>query len=302
MFLLYGSLAVFAVAANALVCRIVISKMKVKSATNYFIVNLAVGDILMALLCIPFTFVSNLVYGYWPFGLLLCVVVNFSQTVSVFVSVYTMVAISIDKYSAIIHPLRPRMSKRIAKSTIGVIWSAAMITSLPTVLLTSLRPSSNGATSQAATATSSSSASSSAPLPQPPSQINLIPSQLSLTTQAPNIIPSSTQVTPVTSQTTASTALIVITQQQQQQASQQQPEVQNMICQEVWPVLWPHARYYYSMALMFLQFVLPLGVLVVTYARIVVVIWFKETPGEEYNARDAQIARSKRKVSNIGRD
>lgn len=56
-----------------------------RTATNYFIVNLAVGDILMALLCIPFTFPANLIFQYWPFGLSLCVVVSYSAATSVII-------------------------------------------------------------------------------------------------------------------------------------------------------------------------------------------------------------------------
>lgn len=56
-----------------------------RTATNYFIVNLAVGDILMALLCIPFTVIANFIYQYWPFGLSLCVIVSYAQANSVFI-------------------------------------------------------------------------------------------------------------------------------------------------------------------------------------------------------------------------
>lgn len=51
------------------------------------------------------------------------------------------------------------------------------------------------------------------------------------------------------------------------------------------------------MGLMALQFVLPLFVLVITYTRIVIAVWGKKMPGEEDNARDARMARSKRKVN-----
>lgn len=85
MCLLYGTLAFTAVASNMIVCYIVLSNQRMRTATNYFIVNLAVGDILMALLCIPFTFPSNLIFQYWPFGLSLCVIVSYSQAISVFV-------------------------------------------------------------------------------------------------------------------------------------------------------------------------------------------------------------------------
>jgi neuropeptide Y receptor len=86
-----------------------------KKVTNFFIVNMAAGDILMAIFCIPFTFVPTFILLYWPFGAVMCRVVSFSQAVSVFVSAYTMVAISSDRYLAIVYPLRPRMTRKQAK-------------------------------------------------------------------------------------------------------------------------------------------------------------------------------------------
>lgn len=85
MSIFYGTLALTAIASNMIVCYIVLSNQRMRTATNYFIVNLAVGDILMALLCIPFTFPANLIFQYWPFGLSLCVIVSYSQANSVFI-------------------------------------------------------------------------------------------------------------------------------------------------------------------------------------------------------------------------
>lgn len=112
VYMLYTSIFVLALFGNGVVCYIVHSSPRMKTVTNYFIVNLAVGDILMSLFCVPFSFFSILLLQYWPFGSLLCHLVNYSQAVSVLVSAYTLVAISIDRYIAILWPLRPRISKR----------------------------------------------------------------------------------------------------------------------------------------------------------------------------------------------
>jgi neuropeptide Y receptor len=56
----------------------------------------------------------------------------------VFVSAYTLVAISVDRYMAIMWPLKPRMSKRQAKTIIGVVWLVALITAFPILLLSNL--------------------------------------------------------------------------------------------------------------------------------------------------------------------
>lgn len=85
MCLFYGTLAFTAITSNMIICYIVLSNQRMRTATNYFIVNLAVGDILMAMLCIPFTFPANLIFQFWPFGLSLCVMVSYSQANSVFI-------------------------------------------------------------------------------------------------------------------------------------------------------------------------------------------------------------------------
>lgn len=112
VYMLYILIFVLALFGNGVVCYIVLSTPRMKTVTNYFIVNLAVGDILMSLFCVPFSFFSILLLQYWPFGSVLCHLVNYSQAVSVLVSAYTLVAISIDRYIAILWPLRPRISKR----------------------------------------------------------------------------------------------------------------------------------------------------------------------------------------------
>lgn len=112
VYIMYISIFLVALFGNGIVCYIVQSSPRLHTVTNFFIFNLAVGDILMSLFCVPFSFVSILVLHYWPFGSVMCHLVNYSQAVSVLVSAYTLVAISVDRYIAIMWPLRPRITKR----------------------------------------------------------------------------------------------------------------------------------------------------------------------------------------------
>ena len=111
----YSMIFVLALVGNTVVCAVVFTSIRKWTVCNYFIVNMAVGDILMSFFCIPFTFVPTLVLLYWPFGSVMCRVMSFSQAVSVFVSAYSMMAISSDRYLAILYPLRPRMTRKQAK-------------------------------------------------------------------------------------------------------------------------------------------------------------------------------------------
>lgn len=112
VYIMYISIFIFALLGNGFITYIVFSSPRMKTVTNYFIVNLAVGDILLTLFCVPFSFFSILILQYWPYGSVLCHLVNYCQAVSVLVSAYTLVAISVDRYSAILWPLRPRITKR----------------------------------------------------------------------------------------------------------------------------------------------------------------------------------------------
>ena len=52
-----------------------------------------------------------IIHRNWPFGRWYCTVNNFIAFLSVAVSVFTLMALSIDRYIAIVYPLKPRMSK-----------------------------------------------------------------------------------------------------------------------------------------------------------------------------------------------
>lgn len=79
VYIMYCFIFLLALAGNGLVCHVVQSSPRMRTVTNYFIVNLAVGDILMTLFCVPFSSVSTLLLQYWPFGAEMCHTVSYSQ-------------------------------------------------------------------------------------------------------------------------------------------------------------------------------------------------------------------------------
>lgn len=143
IYIMYSTIMFISVIGNGMVCVIVKSSPRMQTVTNFFIVNLATGDLLMAIFGVPTSSISMLILYYWPFGTFFCVFVNYSQAVSVFVSAYTLVAISIDRYMAILWPLKPRISKRYALIIISVVWLFALLTALPIAIVSGLtQPSS----------------------------------------------------------------------------------------------------------------------------------------------------------------
>lgn len=76
---MYACIFVIALLGNTLVLYTVASSRKMHTVTNLFIANLAVGDLLIMVFCVPFSVASIIVLQYWPFGEALCVFVNYSQ-------------------------------------------------------------------------------------------------------------------------------------------------------------------------------------------------------------------------------
>jgi hypothetical protein len=62
------------------------------------LLNLSISDLLMAIFSIPFTY-TIFMLGRWIFPKFLCPCVQFAQLCSVFVSIYTLTAIGIDRYA-----------------------------------------------------------------------------------------------------------------------------------------------------------------------------------------------------------
>lgn len=125
---MYTTVIVVSVAGNGLVVFCILSTRRMRTPTNYFLLNLAAADILMAVVCVPFTFVANVLMSRWPFGRALCPIVTYVQTVSVHLGAFTLVGVSVDRFRAVARPLRPRASVRTA---CVVIWALSLAVPLP---------------------------------------------------------------------------------------------------------------------------------------------------------------------------
>lgn len=87
-----------------------------------FLINLAIADLMMAVICLPFSFTSALLKN-WVFSEPMCPIILFMQMLSVTVSVYTNTAISVDRFLAIKFPLKiMKTSRRAITYSIVVIW------------------------------------------------------------------------------------------------------------------------------------------------------------------------------------
>ncbi|PSN49608.1 Allatostatin-A receptor [Blattella germanica] len=103
-----------------------------RSTTNLLIINLAVADLLFIVFCVPFT-ATDYVLPFWPFGDVWCKIVQYLIVVTAYASVYTLVLMSLDRFLAVVHPIKSMSirTERNALAAIGVTWIVILIVSLP---------------------------------------------------------------------------------------------------------------------------------------------------------------------------
>ncbi|KAG7483448.1 substance-K receptor [Solea senegalensis] len=126
----YSLIILVSITGNVTVIWIILAHRRMRTVTNYFIVNLAFSDVSMATFNTLFNFVYAL-HNDWYFGLGYCRFQNFFPITAMFSSIYSMAAIAVDRYMAIIHPLKPRLSSTSTKVVIALIWIIAILLAFP---------------------------------------------------------------------------------------------------------------------------------------------------------------------------
>ncbi|MEE6474489.1 hypothetical protein FKM82_010400 [Ascaphus truei] len=105
---------------------------KLRNLTNMLIANLAISDFIVAIVCCPFEMDYYVVKQLsWDHGHVLCASINYLRTVSLYVSTNALLAIAVDRYLAIVHPLRPRMNYQTATFLITLIWIVSLLIAIP---------------------------------------------------------------------------------------------------------------------------------------------------------------------------
>ncbi|KAK2586527.1 hypothetical protein KPH14_011419 [Odynerus spinipes] len=145
--MIFAIILLIATGGNIIVMWIVLAHRRMRTVTNYFLVNLSLADLMMSLLNCAFNFIF-LLNSNWPFGLVYCTINNFVAHVTVASSVFTLVVISFDRYMAIMHPLKHHMSRRRTILALILIWTISSILAIPCLLYSTLktRRYSNGKT------------------------------------------------------------------------------------------------------------------------------------------------------------
>uniref|UniRef100_A0A670YB01 Dopamine receptor D2 n=1 Tax=Pseudonaja textilis TaxID=8673 RepID=A0A670YB01_PSETE len=118
---------------NVLVCMAVSKEKALQTTTNYLIVSLAVADLLVATLVMPWVVYMEVV-GEWRFSRIHCDIFVTLDVMMCTASILNLCAISIDRYTAVAMPMLYNTrysSKRRVTGMIAVVWVLSFAISCP---------------------------------------------------------------------------------------------------------------------------------------------------------------------------
>lgn len=129
--LVLGAFIVFAIAGNILVILSVVCNRHLRTPTNYFIINLAIADLLLSTTVLPVSATLEIL-DYWVFGRIFCDIWAAVDVLCCTASIMSLCVISIDRYIGVSHPLQyPGIvtEKRALLAMLGV-WALSVVISI----------------------------------------------------------------------------------------------------------------------------------------------------------------------------
>ena len=131
----YCLIFVLALMGNIFIRIIVYRTRSMRKPINFFIVNMAMSDLLFPIFCFPYI-VAEINFSYWllggPVGQALCRLHDFLVYVSATVSTQSLVLIAVDRFGAVVFPLRsPLISSKHCRFFILTTWIIAVSAYIP---------------------------------------------------------------------------------------------------------------------------------------------------------------------------
>ncbi|XP_075994220.1 D(3) dopamine receptor [Genypterus blacodes] len=132
--MIYSVLILAIVFGNVLVCLAVLRERSLQTTTNYLVVSLAVADLLVASLVMPWAVYLEVVGGAWLFSRVYCNIFVTLDVMMCTASILNLCAISIDRYTAVVMPVLYNTTQHSRKRVlimISSVWVLAFAVSCP---------------------------------------------------------------------------------------------------------------------------------------------------------------------------
>ena len=123
---------VSAALGNFLMMLVMYKKKQLRTIPNIFVLNLSVGNFLLAVTVLP-VFAWTLEKGEWTFGATLCVIQGYQNYILFALTLFTLTAISLNRYMLICYPNKYRVifDKKLVLKIICCIWICCVASCSP---------------------------------------------------------------------------------------------------------------------------------------------------------------------------
>ena len=129
----YCLIFIVSLAGNIVIGIIVYKTKTMRNSINFFIVNMAMSDLLVPIIWIPRGMQKLYIHSWLiggPLGQAFCKLVPFLKDVSVLVSIQSLVLIAVDRFGAVVFPLRyPLIRPELFPFFISATWMVGTATS-----------------------------------------------------------------------------------------------------------------------------------------------------------------------------
>ncbi|XP_062604204.1 QRFP-like peptide receptor isoform X1 [Saccostrea cucullata] len=129
----YVLLILIALIGNTLIILVVLKNKRMQTTTNYFLVNLAVSDLVVSLSCSWVHLVDDLTEG-WVLGEFFCPFNTFAQVASLVSSILSLTLVACDRFFGIVYAMKAHIIERKAKPVIIAIWIVLTAVAIPMLI------------------------------------------------------------------------------------------------------------------------------------------------------------------------
>ena len=119
---------------NCLVCGAIYRSPALRTETNLLLVALAVSDILMTVIAMPFS-EAALVAGLWPFGEVACQIQGYCISMLAFLSLQLMTLTAVNRYMKVVRPNKYKKVFTKRKTLLMIVFIGIVATSIIAILL-----------------------------------------------------------------------------------------------------------------------------------------------------------------------
>lgn len=133
--IIFGLIFCVGVVGNLLLIYTVLRNKAMRTNPNVFLLSLAIGDFLLLLVSVPFT-ATLYTLPEWSYGVAMCKLNEYMQTLSLGVSIFTLTAVSGDRFIAVVYPIVSYKWSTLQRTLqiCAVLWAFSVILAIPDIV------------------------------------------------------------------------------------------------------------------------------------------------------------------------